>query len=133
MGAWGTKPFENDGAGDLVVMLKSKEFSFDDLGWAFEDDYLEVDGGQFALALVDIALMALGERSVGEELVGVDLVAFAEELDAARVAWILEVAERTVTDGEASELHELWDEAGSLDEWRKPAIEAIAQLREIPL
>ena len=67
MGAWGSGPFENDGAGDLLASIRAGDFSFDALGWAFEDGYLEVDGGQIALALVDLALDVADTTLSGSE------------------------------------------------------------------
>lgn len=129
MGAWGSGPFENDGAGDLLGSIRDGDFSFDELGWAFEDGYLEVDGGQIALALVDLALVGLGVRPATAELVDVDLATFAASLSHERLDWILDVADRALSGSEASELYELWEETESLDEWRRPAETSVLELR----
>jgi len=39
------------------------------------------------------------------------------------------MADRALTDSESSELYELWEEAGSLDEWRTPSVESLDRLR----
>lgn len=131
MGAWGSGPFENDGAGDLLASIRAGEFSFDGLAWAFEDDYLEVDGGQIALALVDLSLVGLGVRArpATSELVDLDLAPFLDELSRERLAWVVAVADRTLSGSEASELYELWEETDDLDAWLRPAEESVDELK----
>ena len=129
MGAWSSEPFGNDGAGDLVATMSSGEFTFDALGWAFEDDYLEVDGGQYAIALVEIALVLQGDRAPHPELADVDLTQVAPQFTEDRVRWIVEMADRALTDSESSELYELWEEAGELDAWRAPSVASLDRLR----
>lgn len=127
MGAWGVAPFDNDGAGDLVASIRHGDFSFDEL--EVDDDYLEVDGGQYAIALVAIALVVLGRRAAPAELDGVDVASLRAAFTPERLAWIVALAERTVEGAECSELYELWEEAGELDAWRTPAVEALELLR----
>ncbi|ACZ21075.1 hypothetical protein Sked_11310 [Sanguibacter keddieii DSM 10542] len=129
MGAWSSEPFGNDGAGDLVADIERGEFTFDALGWAFEDDYLEVDGGQYAIALVEIALVLQGDRAPHPALADVDLSQVAEQFTEDKVRWIVEMADRALTDSETSELYELWEEAGELDSWRAPSVESLDRLR----
>ena len=129
MGAWSNEPFGNDGAGDLVATMSTGEFTFDALGWAFEDDYLEVDGGQYAIALVEIALVVQGARDPHPALADVDLTTVAPLFTEDRVRWIVEMADRALLDSESSELYELWDEAGELEEWRAPSVESLTRLR----
>ena len=129
MGAWGSGPFENDGAGDLLASIRSGDFSFDELGWAFEDGYLEVDGGQIALALVDLALVGLGVRPPSPDLEDLDLTSFLAELSGERLSWIVDVADTTLSGAEASELYELWEETEDLDAWLRPATASVSELR----
>ncbi len=129
MGAWSSEPFGNDGAGDLVADIQHGEFSFEGLGWAFEDDYLEVDGGQYAIALVEIALVVQGTEPTHPALADVDLSKVAPLFTEDKIRWIVEMADRALTDSESSELYELWEEAGSLDEWRAPSVESLDRLR----
>lgn len=129
MGAWGSGPFENDGAGDLLASIRSGDFSFDALGWAFEDGYLEVDGGQIALALVDLALVGLGVRPRSTDVEDLDLTSFVADLTGDRLVWILDVADTTLSGSEASELYELWEETDDLDEWLRPATASVDELR----
>ncbi|MEP7764998.1 DUF4259 domain-containing protein [Sanguibacter sp. 25GB23B1] len=131
MGAWGSGPFENDGAVDLLASIRAGEFSFDELGWAFEDDYLEVDGGQIALALVDLSLVGLGVRNgpPSSDLTGIDLGPFLAGLSRERLAWVVSVADRTLSGSEASELYELWEETDELDTWLRSAEESVGELK----
>lgn len=126
MGAWGAGPWENDGALDLRAEIEDGGLVVEDLAWAFEDEYLEVDGGQIALALVDLALAVRGLRPAPGDL---DLGRVAPVFTPEVVAWIAEQADRTLAGTETSEAYELWEEAGSLDEWRLPAVAALAELR----
>ena len=127
MGAWGVAPFENDGAGDLVASLRHGDFSFDE--WETDEDYLEVDGGQYAIALVEIALVALGKRAAPVELDGVDVASLTAQFTPDRLASIATLADRTLEGPECSELYELWEETDDLDAWRAPALESLGVLR----
>ncbi|PFG32724.1 DUF4259 domain-containing protein [Sanguibacter antarcticus] len=129
MGAWGTGPFENDGAGELLASIRAGGPVFDTLGWAIDDDYLEVDGGQIALALVDLALVCLGTRTPAPALSGLDLAPLVAELSGARLDWILALADRTLSGTEASELYELWEETDTLAEWLRPAEQSVSELK----
>ncbi|KAB1652962.1 DUF4259 domain-containing protein [Pseudoclavibacter chungangensis] len=119
MGAWGTKPFENDGALDLLAEIRHGDFSFDGIAWAFEDpDYLEIDGGQIAVALAALVRITRGDADVAtSEFVPEDLGAFASLLTPERIAWIQRQLDRTLAGGDASELYELWEETGDFEEW----------------
>lgn len=128
MGAWGYDWNENDGALDLLASMREGDFSFESIGWAFEDEYLEVDGGQYALALVEVVLAALKVREAGKALEGIDLNEARTLFTAERVAWIISTAERTLAGAEGSELYELWEEAGTLGEWRDPAERSVQLL-----
>jgi|GEM_PF-494369 len=134
MGTWGDGPFDNDSAADLIGEIEDGTFSFDALGWAFEADYLEVDGGQFALALVELALVALEAHDPSEELTDVDLEAFAEALTPERIAWVVAQADRTLAGRSTSELYDV--RADALDEeefaaWANSTRTAISELREL--
>lgn len=115
MGAWGHGPFENDGAGDLLAGLRHGDVDLDGLAWAFEDeDYLEVDGGQIAVALAELVVrLRAGEETPDVGDPAVLLAAMTPE----RTAWLRRQVERTIADAETSELYELWAEADLLDEW----------------
>jgi hypothetical protein len=117
MGAWGYGPFENDGAGDLLAAIRHDDFSFEGLGWAFEDlDYLEVDGGQIAVALAALVRVVRGELAAPTEIEA-QLEGFAALLDPERLEWIQARLDRTLSDGESSELYELWEETDDFGDW----------------
>lgn len=129
MGAWGSGPFENDGVLDLLASMRHRGFSFEDIAWAFEDDYLEIDGGQYAIALVEIALTALGERAADPALEGVNIASLRGLLTPNRLAWVVAMADRTLEGPGSSELYELWEETEFLGEWLDPATKALDLLR----
>ncbi len=130
MGAWGSGAFENDDALDAVAELVEGSFELDDLREAVAADYLEAPEGAVALALVEVALATLGIVDPDAALDEVDVRLLATQLDDAAYELILTTAERVVRP-DASELYELWEEAGDdeLAEWRNAAVASIEQLR----
>ncbi|MDF9717477.1 DUF4259 domain-containing protein [Nocardioides sp. ChNu-153] len=133
MGTWGLGPFDNDGAADLLGEIEDGTFSFDAIEWAFDGDYLDADGGEFAVALVELALVALEAHDPSEEVADLDLTAFAALLTPERLAWLVRQGERALAGTEASELHELWAEAGEdeLEAWRAATRTSLSELREL--
>ncbi len=95
------------------------DFSFEWVSTAVEDEnYLEVDGGQMAVALA--ALVRIINRDPGapdSPLDEADLAAFAAQLTPERITWIRQLQQRALSDGEHSELYELWEETDSLNSW----------------
>lgn len=129
MGTWGPGPFDSDSVGDLLSALRRGTFAFSDVEEYGEDDeYLDADGGQAVLALVelDLALRGLPHADVPDE--EEVLAAVAPHLTPERTTWLLAQADRALADADTSELYELWDEVG-VDEWRVPAAESVARLR----
>jgi hypothetical protein len=130
MGAWGSGAFENDDALDAVDALVDGTFELDELREALHGGYLEAPEGSVSLALVDVALAALGRIDPPAALDEVDIRLLSTQLDDAAYELILRVAERAVQP-DGSELYELWEEAGEeeLAEWRSAAVASIEQLR----
>ena len=130
MGAWGSGPFENDDALDAVDALVDGSFELDDLRGALAGDYLEAPEGSVALALVEVALAALGRIDPPAELDEVDIRLLATQLDDATYELILRAAERAVQP-DGSELYEVWLDAGGdeLAEWRTAALASVDTLR----
>ncbi|MFD9678448.1 DUF4259 domain-containing protein [Rhodococcus sp. NPDC059969] len=130
MGAWGSGPFENDGAGDLIVSIGHGDFTFESVEWAFEDDYLEVDGGQIAVALLELVLIVRADRKRDPAAQDLDLDSFTSALTSERLTWLIEMVERTIASTD-SELFELWDEQGpeELASWRVPVVDGLEDLR----
>jgi hypothetical protein len=130
MGAWGSGAFENDDALDAVAELVEGTFELDGLRAAVAADYLEAPEGAVALALVEVALATLGIVDPDAALDEVDVRLLATQLDDSAYELILTTAERVVRP-DASELYELWEEAGDdeLAEWRNASVASIEQLR----
>jgi len=131
MGTWGSGPFENDGAGDLLAALRAGKFGIEDFSGYLDEDYLEVDDAQAAIAIAEVLAVARGLRPADDHLEGVDAVAFAGSLTDQQHAWVLTTLERAVEGSDTSELHELWAENGPEDlaEWRDPVVSRLASLR----
>lgn len=116
MGAWGIGPFENDNAAELLDQVRSGDFAFEAMDWAFEDpDYLEVDGGQFAIALGSLVQVARGELPLPAP--DLNLSSFAAQLTSDRVKWIRAQVERALSGADYSELYDLWADTGELKSW----------------
>ncbi|MDT9594349.1 DUF4259 domain-containing protein [Nocardioides zeae] len=132
MGTWGTGPFQNDGALDLLGDVEDGTFSFDNVEWAFEEAHLEADAGEFAVALLEIALVALEAHDPTDELAEVDLDEVRATLTPNRLRWLVQQVERTLSE-EGSESYELWAEADEADfeAWRSRTLTSLTELREL--
>ncbi|MDR2566758.1 MAG: DUF4259 domain-containing protein [Bifidobacteriaceae bacterium] len=116
MGAWGTGPFDNDGAADLVAEIRYDDFDLDNVAWAFEDpDHMVVDGGQIAIALGALIQAVNGLRPGPDD--ELDLADFKAQLTPERVAWVRAEMLRAMSDGAVSEAYDLWEDAGELEAW----------------
>ena len=118
MGAWGSGPFDNDDAADLLTELAG----MDAAGRAqrvqtaliLPDGYLEVDSGSMAIAAAALVAAAIGMPLDGpveaQELIRSGTIPSDDQIRAnARAAL------SRVSAGD-SEWHELWAEADSLAE-----------------
>lgn len=119
MGAWDIRPFDNDGAMDLIAEIRNGDFSFEGTRWAFDDpNYLEVDGGQRAVALAALVRIIHQDPAAPASPLDADsLAAFAAQLTPESITWIHHELHRALSNREQSELFELWEESGSLDAW----------------
>ncbi len=118
MGAWGFGPLENDGASDLIAEIEDGDFSFEGVEWAFEDeDYLEVDGGQMAIAMAALVQVGRGERPLPHELSPTGLEAFMSQIGPEQLEFIQEQVKRALSSPDESELYELWLETDEFDQW----------------
>lgn len=131
MGTWGSGPFENDGAGDLLAALRAGDFDIDDYTGHVDEEYLEVDDAQAAIALAEVVAVADGLRPAPPQLDGIDAAAYAGSLTPEQRAWIVATLARAIADSDSSELHELWAENGpdDLEEWRAPVLSRLESLR----
>lgn len=133
MGTWGSGPFENDGAGDLLAALRAGDFEIDDYCRHVDHEYVEADDAQAAIALAEAVAVAHGIRPATRELDGIDTAAYVGSLTAEQRAWIVTTLERAIADSDTSELHELWAENGpeDLEEWRAPIVDRLASLKAL--
>lgn len=60
MGTWDMGPFDNDGAGDLLAALRAGCFDIDDYCRHVDEEYLEADDAQAAIALAEVVAVARG-------------------------------------------------------------------------
>lgn len=133
MGTWGSGPFENDGAGDLLAALRAGDFDIDDYSLHVDGGYLEADDAQAAIALAEVVAVARELLPAPPELDGIDTTAYVGSLTEKQRAWIVTTLERTVADSDTSELHELWAENGpeDLEAWRTPIRRRLNSLRAL--
>jgi hypothetical protein len=133
MGTWGYGPFENDGAGDLLAALRAGDFDIDDYSGHVDEEYLEADDAQAAIALAEVVAVAHGLRPAPPQLDGIDAAACAGSWTPDQRAWILTTLERAIADSDTSELHELWAENGpeDLETWRAPILSRLTSLRAL--
>lgn len=131
MGTWGVGPFDSDGAGDLLAMIRHGDFTFAEVDeYVADDEYVEADGGQAVLALVELALAVHGQPHADLDDADAVVRAFADHLTPERTRWLLEQADRTLSDPETSELYELWAESGA-DEWLAASRASVERLRAL--
>ncbi|MFC9790133.1 DUF4259 domain-containing protein [Rhodococcus sp. NPDC127528] len=133
MGTWGSGPFENDGAGDLLAALRAGDFDIDDYHRHVDEEYVEADDAQAAVALAEVVAVAHGLRPAPPQLDGIDAAAYAGSLTPEQRGWILATLERAIADSDTSELHELWAENGpeDLEAWRAPILARLEGLRAL--
>ena len=133
MGTWGSGPFENDGAGDLLAGLRAGDFAIDDFTRHADEDYLEADDAQAAIALAEVLAVGHGLAPASAQLDGIDTAAFAGALTPEQRGWVLTTLARAISGSDTSELHELWAENGPEDlaEWRAPVLRRLESLRAL--
>ncbi|WP_165350427.1 DUF4259 domain-containing protein [Xylanimonas protaetiae] len=119
MGASGTGPFENDAAMDMLDDIVTGNFNgVESIEWAFDDpDYLEVDGGQMAIALGALIRSERGEP--GPEVPEVERADFRFDITPELITWVRTQISRALSGPETSEAYGLWAESDGLDEWLK--------------
>ncbi|MCL1870207.1 MAG: DUF4259 domain-containing protein [Promicromonosporaceae bacterium] len=80
-----------------------------------DPDYLEVDGGQMAIALGAIIRSERGEA--GPTVPEVDRTDFRLEITPELVTWVRAQITRALSGSAGSELYALWEESSALEEW----------------
>ena len=133
MGTWDMGPFDNDGAGDLLAALRAGCFDIDDYCRHVDEEYLEADDAQAAIALAEVVAVARGLQPAPPQLDGIDAAAYTESLSPEQRGWILTTLRRAVAGSDTSELHELWAENGpeDLEAWRAPILRRVESLRDL--
>lgn len=128
MGAWGRNVFQNDTALDLVDEVLDGSFDLDEFRKDFrrEEDEGHLDASQGAAllalgALVRIArnedhadLDVLLEHAEAEE---VDLTDFIDQFSDEDIQTLRELIGVVIREPSCSELYELWEESGELEQW----------------
>jgi hypothetical protein len=124
MGAWGMKPFENDGAGDFEAELclshpDNPDFIRSTLASIEGEDYLEVDSGQAVIACATVIAAMNGME--GNDLPK-RLRAWIDDNKQYNTAPLIPLAlhalDRVTSDADSSEIYDLWQESQHFQEWR---------------
>ncbi|QYH19806.1 DUF4259 domain-containing protein [Corynebacterium aquatimens] len=108
MGTWNTGPFDNDPAAEAVAALANGTFRMDLFRFNCGRGPLGTDEAESVIALAAVLNGHAPEGYASTEL------AYPFTVDDRR--WIRRNAAEVVRPG-GSELYELWEEAGELDEW----------------
>ncbi len=133
VGAWGLGPFDNDDAADFAAEFEALDDSeglealIAALG-AVGGEYIAVDEGARAVAAAEVlaAIVGLaGPTTSYNETAMAWIERTSPPSNAALVDFALAALERVM--GEASELAELWDDAG--EPWAESVSELSARLR----
>ncbi len=129
MGTWGSGPFENDAASDLLLELGESDVPADAVAALLEGiatmergEYLDVDDGQACVAVAELIALAFGPGTRPKQVA--PLIA-ALETDPSLVQRALEALPR-VLDKRNSELAQLWPQLDHLD----ALYERLVELRE---
>ncbi|GAA3797997.1 DUF4259 domain-containing protein [Micrococcus endophyticus] len=128
MGAWGRKVFQNDTALDLVDEVLDGTFDLDEFRKDFrreeDEGYLDASQGAALLALGALVRIArnedhadldvLLEHAEAEE---VDLTDFIDQFSDEDIQTLRELIGVVIREPSSSELYELWEESGELEQW----------------
>lgn len=131
MGAWGMKPFENDGAGDFEAELcllhpNDPDFLLSILESVDQEEYLEVDTGQAIIACAAVLAYMNGlEDDQMPERIRVWVEKNRTYNTASMIPLALHALDRVTQDAESSEIYDLWQESEYFDEWK----ESVDQIR----
>lgn len=72
MGTWGSGPFDNDVAGDLLSAVQAGDYDIDDYASHPDGGYLDADDAQTAIAVAEILAVAHGVAPKPVQLDGID-------------------------------------------------------------
>ncbi|MCP1388566.1 DUF4259 domain-containing protein [Corynebacterium sp. TA-R-1] len=108
MGTWDTGPFDNDPASEAVAALANGTFRMDQFRFNCGRGPLAADEAESVIALAAVLNGHAPQGYAAEELT------YPFTVDDRR--WIRRNAAEVVRPG-GSELYEMWQEAGELDQW----------------
>lgn len=118
MGAWGSGPFDNDDAADLMMELEDVP-SWDSVRFVFNEvlaneDYVELPEGARAYAAAALLTVALGKSDISAQ----DYLMILAEMGRppADLAAIGKAAVKRLSTGD-SEIRELYLDSGSYNAW----------------
>ena len=128
MGAWGRNVFQNDAALDIVDEVLDGTFDLDEFRKDFrreeDEGYLDASQGAALLALGALVRIArnedhadldvLLEHAEAEE---VDLTDFIDQFSDEDIQTLRELIGVVIREPSSSELYELWEESGELEQW----------------
>ncbi|MDO5634316.1 MAG: DUF4259 domain-containing protein [Micrococcus sp.] len=128
MGAWGAGVFENDDALDFVDEVLDGSFSLDEYRDYFtvEEDAGIIDAhqGSILLAMAALIRIARNEHPAGEQALAehadtreLDLSGFIDQFEEEDIQTVRELSGMVLREASSSELYELWEESGELEEW----------------
>jgi len=121
MGAWEIANFGNDTAMDWMFDFKkdpSITLLEETIDGVYEDDFLDSDIANEALAALEIVAAAQGRRAKDfpEDVTADRLAAIANKITPTFIDDCRKALDRII-DPEDNELYELWEEAGHAEDW----------------
>ncbi len=130
MGAWGSGPFDNDGAADFVgdartMPAPSIAAALLAIAGAAATDYIDADDGQCAVAAAELVALGYGYGKL--DGLAPDLRQLVRTLGPSEELRVLALRALPRILGERSELAELWE---GDDEWAAAIADLIARLTE---
>lgn len=128
MGAWGRNVFQNDTALDLVDEVLDGTFDLDEFRKDFrreeDEGYLDASQGAALLALGALVRIARNEDHADLDVLlehaeteEVDLTDFIDQFSDEDIQTLRELIGVVIREPSCSELYELWEESGELEQW----------------
>ena len=128
MGAWGRNVFQNDTALDLVDEVLDGTFDLDEFRKDFrreeDEGYLDASQGAALLALGALVRIARNEDHADLDVLlehaeteEVDLTDFIDQFSDEDIQTLRELIGVVIREPSSSELYELWEESGELEQW----------------
>lgn len=140
MGAWETGVFDNDGAGDFLIIVERdysaivNQIEYVETTWS-EEEYMEVDEGSCILAAGELILEAYGVHPVQRLTEKIDLAAVKSQITLEllqKVIGLIRIA-LNMDNSDRSEVYELWAEADPEDfaKWKQTGQAILHQLEQL--